>query len=110
MLQIIGTPSSRDTQKAVRYCRERSIPFQMVDITKKELAEKEWSSIFASAPDADELIDKSSRFYKKNGYEYMEYDAAEELREHPEMLILPILRNKGRAHAGFDEAFIEAAR
>lgn len=110
MLQIIGTFSSRDTQKAVRYCRERSIPFQMVDITKKELAEKEWSSIFSSVQAADELIDKNSKLYKKKGYEYMEYDAEEELRENPELLILPILRSKGRAHAGFDEAFIEAAR
>lgn len=109
MLQIIGTPSSRETQKAVRYCKERNIPFQMLDISKKPLAEKEWASVFASAP-AEELIDRSSKLYRKKGYEYMEYDAEEELRENPEMLLLPILRVKGKAHAGFDEAFIEAVR
>jgi len=105
MLQIIGTKSSKDTNKAVRYCKERRIDFQFVDIKERLLAPKEWESIF-NAENAEKLIDTSSALYKKK-YAYMEFDAQEEVMEHPELLTLPVLRNKGKAIIGFDEAFIK---
>ena len=102
MLQVIGRAGSKDTQKAIRYLKERRIPFQFVDLDKHKLSEKEWKSIFASSSDAECLIDKESAYYKKNGYSWREYDAEEELKEHQELLVLPILRNNGKAAAGWD--------
>ena len=110
MLQIIGTPSSRETQKAVRYCKERRIPFQLLDISQKELSEREWASVFSSVTDISTLIDKDSKIYKSKGYAYMEFDVETELKENPSLLLLPILRCKGKAHSGFDASFIEATR
>ena len=94
---------SKDTQKAIRYLKERRLPFQFVDVTKAELGEKVWRSIFLSSSSPDDLVDKSSRFYVSNGYEYMEYDARELLVEHPETMKLPVLRNREKAFAGWDE-------
>ena len=42
MLQVIGTARSKDTQKAIRYLKERSLPFQFVDLGSRTLSEKEW--------------------------------------------------------------------
>ncbi len=105
MLQIIGTKSSKDTNKAIRYCKERRIDFQFVDLKERSLAPKEWESIF-NAANADALIDTSSALYKKK-YAYLEFDARQEVQEHPELLTLPVLRNKGKAVIGFDEDFIK---
>lgn len=106
MLQIIGTTSSRDTQKAVRFCKERRIPFQFVDLRERTLSEREWESVFACG---SPLIDEESQYYRKNGYSYREYDEKEEVKEHPELLILPILRCGGKAVVGLDTSFLEKA-
>ncbi len=107
MLQIIGNPSSKDYQKAVRYCRERRIECQTLDTRERKLSEKEWKSIFQSVAAASDAVDTSSQYYRKNGYEWREYDAEEELRAHQELLKLPVLRNGQKAHVGYDEAFIK---
>lgn len=107
MLQIIGTKKSRESEKAERFVKERRLPYQFIDISIKNLSEKEWKSILSSVSDPDLLIDKTSAYYRKNGYVWREYDAVEELIMHPELLILPILRQSGRAVAGFDPSFME---
>lgn len=107
MLQIIGTTASRDTQKAIRYCKERRIPFQFVDLEERSLSEREWESIFRSGMS---LVDPKSRYYMKNGYSWREYDEREEVKAHPELLILPILRLGGKVSVGFDEALIQEVK
>lgn len=109
MLQIIGTQKCRSTQKAVRWCKERRIEFQFINLSEKKLSEKEYESIFRSSS-PEEYIDIESAYYKKNGYSYREYNPKEEVIEHPELLKTPILRNKGKAHCGFDEDFIMEAQ
>jgi len=106
MIQIIGTLSSKDTQKAIRYMKERRKEFQFVDLEERRLSKKEWESIFSSIS-GDEFIDKDSKYYTKNGYSYREYDPREEVQEHPELLKLPVLRNRSRAAVGFDRTFME---
>ena len=98
---------SKDTQKAIRYLKERRIPFQFVDIAKAELGEKVWKSIFGSVDSPEVLVDRDSRYYKANGCAYMEYDARELLIYHPEAMVLPVLRNRDKAFAGWDEAALE---
>lgn len=108
MLEIIGTMKSKDTQKAIRYFKERRVPFQFVDLAKAELGEKVWRSIFSSQPDAAMLIDKESKAYRDGGYEWMEYDPKELLIEHPELLIQPVLRERDKARSGWSEQNAEA--
>ncbi len=110
MLQIIGNRKSRDTARAERFAKERRIPYQFVDITKRSLSEKEWRSILGSADDLYLLVDTESSFYRKNGYAWREYDPAEELIMHPELLVMPVLRAGGRVHPGFSPEFIEENR
>lgn len=110
MLQIIGTKKNRESAKAERYAKERGISYQFVDLTKKELSEKEWESILDSADNVSDLIDKNSSYYKKNGYEWRDYNAAEELVQHPELLMLPVLRSGNKAFSGFSPEFIEENR
>lgn len=105
MLQIIGTKSSRDTLKAIRFVKERNISYQFVDLTQRKLSEKELNSIF-NASIGVTLIDTTSSYYKKNGYSYRVYDEKEELREHNELFILPILRNSNKVNVGYREEFI----
>ena len=97
MIQIIGRKSCFETKKAMRYLSERGRDFQFVDLSQRDLSRGEWDSIFRCV-EPDVLIDRLV---------YMEYDSAEELMEHPEIIATPILRRRGRAVAGFDRAFLE---
>lgn len=108
MLQIIGTKKHAETRKAVRACQERNIPFQFIDLNERTLSEGEWESVLRSIP-AETLIDTASSFYVKEGYAWREYDAADELREHSQLMKQPVLRNNGKATVGFDLAFIIGA-
>lgn len=101
MLQIIGTKKCKETAKALRACKERSLPFQFINLAERTLSDGEWASLFASLSD-EELIDTSSAYYVKEGYAYRFFTPQEELKEHPQLLKTPILRIKGKAHAGFD--------
>lgn len=104
-MQIIGFRHCKRTQKALRYCQERSLAYQFVDLAKRSLSVGEWRSIFASL-DADALIDSDSRYYQKEGYAYRLFDAQEELMAHPELLYTPILRHQGKAVVGFEIEFL----
>lgn len=109
MLQLIGTKKDRNTRSVERYLKERRIAYQFLDIQAKGLAEKEWKSIFSSAGDPLSLVDTSSAFYRKNGYEHRVFDPVEEIVMHPELLRLPVQRNGGKCAFGLDEKFIEEA-
>ena len=108
MLQVIGRASCRNTQKAVRWLNERRKEYQFVDLSKRELSEKEWKSIFSSCS-PDEYIDAKGKYFTKNGYAWRDYDPEEEVMEHPELLKTPVLRVKEKAAVGFDEDFLRNA-
>ena len=107
MIQIIGTKKSKDTQKAIRLCREARIEHQFVDLKERDLSKREWESIIASVSDKEDLIDKTSDYYKKEGFAFREYDPVEEVILHPELLVLPVLRKKNKAVLGFNASFIK---
>ena len=109
MLQIIGTKGCRETRKAIRFCKERSIAHQVVDLHQRALSDGEWESIFRSA-NATSLIDEESSYYRREGYAWREFDAEEELREHPELLKTPILRLSGRVAIGCNTQFLECCK
>ncbi len=106
MVQIIGTKRCAETRKALRFCQERSLEHQFVDLNSRSLSPGEYKNILG-AVEPSLLVDTDSIHYKKGGYEWRVYDPEEELIEHPQLLKTPILRRKGRVKIGFDPSFLE---
>ena len=107
MLQIIGRNKDKNTRAAIRWVKERRREYQFIELDERKMVIKERNSIFQSTEDDEELIDKDSQYYKKNGYAWRDYDAKEEVMEHTELLVLPILRNGMKAHVGWSEKWVE---
>ncbi len=107
-LQIIGTKKSSDTRKAVRFCKERSIPYQLIDLQERMISPGELSHVLRYHEAAD-LIDTTSKFYQKQGYSYLDYDPVEEILEHHELLVLPIIRMDRNVLLGFDAKALMSA-
>lgn len=107
-LQIIGTKKSSETRKAVRYCTERGIPYQFIDLSERSLSSGELSHIIRYI-DPEDLIDTQSAFYRKHGYQYLDYDATEEIMEHPQLMRIPVIRLSRQAFLGFDVKTLDAA-
>ncbi|OQY32860.1 MAG: ArsC family transcriptional regulator [Spirochaetaceae bacterium 4572_59] len=97
-IQIIGTKKCRETRKAERFFKERGIKFQTLDLKEKGLAKGELRSILSKVS-LDDLINTEAPLYKKK-FAYMDFDAEEELLEHPELLRTPIVRSEGRVSIG----------
>ncbi len=107
MIQIIGLRSCNDTKKAIRYMKERRAEYQFVDLGERSLSKGEIANIFQHFQ-PEECVNVDSAYYRRKGLQYMDYDAAEELMEHNELFITPILRSRGRVALGYDQAFLEA--
>lgn len=107
MLQIIGTKKCPETRKVLRFCKERSIAHQFVDLNERGLSDGEWEKVFHSLDPAS-LVDDQSKFFQKEGYAWRAYDPVEELKEHVQLLKTPLLKYKQRVAQGFDTDFIES--
>ncbi len=101
-IQIIGTKKCNNTKKAIRFFKERNIPYYFVDLNERELSAGELSAITSRIP-ASELIDSESKIYKKKGYEYMDFDPLEEISENNLLIRTPVVRNGKLVTAGYDE-------
>ncbi|MDR2899984.1 MAG: glutaredoxin [Treponema sp.] len=103
MIQIFGTRKCKDTQKVLRFFKERSIDVQFRDVDIKAPSPGELDDM-ASSAGAAALIDEEGAFAKKMGLSYMDFDAKEELLLHPELYKTPLIRpGKGQVLIGFDE-------
>ena len=100
MIQVIGTRKCKDTRKALRFFKERSVDHHFVDLNERSLSPGELNSILQHV-DADELIDVESKQYIKRGLKNMKFDIAEELLEDPQLLRTPIVRTKRKAVVGY---------
>ena len=101
-LQIMGRKNCRETRRVERYFKERGIDFQFRDLIDKGLSSGELDNICRDHSPGD-LIDTEGKAYSKGGYSYLEYDPAEEILEHPDLLITPIVRWKHLVSVGRDE-------
>ncbi len=109
-LQIIGRKNCKETRRAERFFKERDIDFQFRDLREKEISPGELKKVCAKIQ-AEDLIDKESKAFKSGGYDYLVYDAFEELLEHQALLKTPILRYMQNVSVGRDEeAWKEIAR
>lgn len=99
-VQIIGTKKDFDTQKALRFFKERGFKPQFRDVKEKSLSPGELVNITKSVQ-AEELVDPESKEYKKRGYAYMTFDPVEEILERPLLMKMPVVRSGGKATVGF---------
>ena len=105
-VQIFGTNKSKDTQKAVRFCKERRLELQFVDLRKRDIAPGELNR-FVQKFGLDAVIDKDGKAYEKAGLEYMrvpEEQMIDKLIDNPKLLKQPLMRAGNVLSIGWDEA------
>ncbi len=108
-LQVFGRKKCKDSQKAERWLKERNISYQFIDLTQKAMSPRELDSVAAACGGYDSLVDTNSKLYSKRGMAWLEFDAREELLEHPELLCSPIIRKApNQAAIGFDAAKMQS--
>lgn len=106
-VQIFGTNKSKDTQKAVRFCKERRIELQFVDLRKRDIAPGELKR-FVQKFGLDAVIDKDGKAYEKAGLAYMrvpDEQMLDKLINDPKLLQQPLIRAGNVLQIGWDEAF-----
>lgn len=105
MIQVFGTKKCRDTQRALRFFKERGVEVQFRDIGEKAPSPGELDDISRAVGGADRLIDLEGAVAEKRGLAYLSYDPREELLRNPLLMRTPVVRQgKGVARVGVDEA------
>lgn len=99
MIQIYGRRKCKVSRKAERFFKERNVPFSYVDLDQKAPGRRE-VELFLDVLGEDAVVDAESKAFKKCGLAYMDYDATEEIGEHPELLRTPIVREGRKLSAG----------
>jgi len=91
-IQLIGTKKCRDTQKAERFFKERTIPFQFRDLSEKGISKGELDNILRVIP-LEDLIDKEGKQFEKKNMKFMVYNVEDALLDDSLLFRTPILRN-----------------
>ncbi len=104
-VQIFGTMKCKETQKALRFFKERRIQVHFVDLKEKGMSSGELKAVNRHIP-LDKLIDKEGKRYLDKGYTYLSNNIEEILIEDPQLLKTPIIRFDGKAYLGFDEPLL----
>ena len=103
-IQIYALKRNFDTQKAERFFKERRSPYQLLDLKKHKLGQRELS-LFARRLGAENLVDRQSPDALSHPVAHTD-DAAyilECLAENPRFLRTPIVRNGEQVSLGADE-------
>lgn len=100
IIQIFGTEKCQETRKALRYFRERSIPFQFINLAQKGVSKGELANLKA-AVGIDSLIDRDGKEFEKRNLKYLTHNVEEELLAHPLLFRTPIVRKGRKATVGY---------
>jgi arsenate reductase-like glutaredoxin family protein len=106
VIQIFGTKKCRNTQRALRFFKERGITVQFRDITVKAPSPGELDDMASALGGYDALLDAENPAARERGLAYMEYDSREELLRDALLYRTPLVRSgKGRGNttSGLDE-------
>lgn len=98
-IQIFGTLKCKDTNKALRFFKERGISPHLVELNKYPMKKGELNNI-SQAIQIEDLIDRDGKEFKKLNLQYKVYDTEQELLENPLLFITPIVRNGRKATVG----------
>ena len=99
IIQIFGVKKCNDTNKALRFFKERNIKIQFVDLNEKAISKGELASIVKSIR-LEQLIDTEGKEYKNKNLKYMKFDLEEELLNNPLLFKTPITRFGQKAAIG----------
>ena len=102
---MFGRRDSRDTQRALRFFKERRIAVQYVDVAVKPPAPTELRR-FTERLGVGALVDTGSRRYRDLGLGYLtmgDGELFERLIADPALLRLPLVRRGSEVAAGADE-------
>lgn len=102
-IQIFGRERCFDTKKAQRYFKERGIPFQLIDLSRKGLSKGELESVKKAVGGLAPLLDSGSKAYSQHFIAHLVPGPAveEKVLEHPELYKTPIVRNGKEATVGY---------
>lgn len=104
-IQIYCLKRNFDVQKAERFFKERRVPYQLVDLKKHALGQKELALFARAAGSAAALLnDAPETRSHPAAYTDDESYILDTLREHPQFLRTPVVRNGDRVAFGADEA------
>lgn len=100
-IQVIGTLKCKETQKVLRFFKERGIQSHFLDLNQKAISKGELNNISKSIP-LEELLDKESKEFKSKNMQFMVYDVETAILENSLLLKTPIVRYSGKAMLGYD--------
>lgn len=100
-IQIFGTLKCKESAKALRFFKERSIKPHFVDLNEKAISAGELDNILRNTT-LDKLIDTESKEYKKLNLSYIIHDTREKLLEFPLLFKTPIVRYGKKATVGYE--------
>ena len=102
-IQIYGTAKSFDTKKAERWFKERRIPYQMIDIKRFGLSDREFDSVLRAVGGVEKLVDWDGKSPELDVLRYLGDDRQKEDKvfDHQELIRLPVVRNGKRATVGY---------
>lgn len=98
-VQIFGTKKCTDTNKAIRYFKERGVKIQFVDLNEKGLSKGELDSVSKKVP-MENLIDAEGKQFRKRNLKYMTFDLESELLNDPLLFKTPVTRFGHEAACG----------
>lgn len=100
-IQVIGTKKCKETQKALRFFKERGVKPHFRDLNEGPLSKGELNNILRSVP-ADRLIDREGKLYEKLNLHYIQHDPVEKILQEPLLLKTPVVRCGNKSIAGHD--------
>lgn len=105
-VQIFGTRKCRDTQKALRFFKERRVKTHFVDLAQRAASAGELRR-FEQKFGAEALLDREGKRFRDRGLHAAHLPAAKVLpllEEDPGLLRTPLLRSGNLLSVGWDEA------
>jgi len=100
LLQIFGLKDCKDTNKAVRFFKERRIDFQYRDLAILGISKKELEHIKRFYP-IEDLINVNGKRYKERNLKYISHDIETELMNDPLLFTTPIVRGDKFVTVGY---------
>jgi arsenate reductase-like glutaredoxin family protein len=104
-VQVFGRKDSRETQKALRFFKERRVPVNFVDLAVKPMAPTELRR-FSARHGARALLDEKARAYQDAGLAYLRLEddeIFERLLANQRLIRLPLVRAANNVAVGPDD-------
>lgn len=103
-IQIYVSKKNFDVQKAERFFKERRVPYQLVDLTRHPLGQRELQ-LFAQKLTAKAIVDREDKKVKEHPVCYAPNDEVilSELMQKPALMRSPIVRNGSKVTLGAAE-------